>query len=94
MHLGSIKDSVIGSELLAQYLLFLLNKQNMLKYVELFNLRNPTDDIVVLLTAVALKINARMEGKRLDLEHAARFLLQKYRTGDLGLFMLDEIPTT
>ena len=35
---GCIKDSIVGKEAIIEYLVYVLNKHNNLKYVQLYNL--------------------------------------------------------
>lgn len=92
MYLGTIKDSVLGAETIAHYLLFTLNKLNPECYKKMFNLPQPTEDIDVLLPAIAKKIGANLKGGKLDTEHAAHYFIEKFRSGDFGRYTLDEIP--
>ena len=52
--LGCIKDGVAGEEVIADYLLFLLNKRG-IKYHEKLELSQATDDIDDLLKQIAHK---------------------------------------
>ncbi|RHY14931.1 hypothetical protein DYB32_010806, partial [Aphanomyces invadans] len=42
---GAIKDEIVGEELIADYMLFLLNQMNSTQYVKALGLSGPTDDI-------------------------------------------------
>jgi len=88
---GAIKDSILGEEILADYLLYTLNRFNALNYVKMFNLSEATENIDELLTAVAKRIGAKSHNGVWDFNLAARYLLSKYRSGDLGLLTLDDI---
>jgi len=88
---GAIKDSILGEEILADYLLYTLNQFNALNYVTMFNLNAMTDNIDELLTAVAKRIGAKALNGVWDFNLAARYFLSKYRSGDLGHLTLDDI---
>jgi len=54
--IGSIKESVVGKQLIAHYLLYTLNRMGVAeRYVKLWGLEGPTDDIEHLLRAIASK---------------------------------------
>lgn len=50
-----MSDEVIGSELIADYLLFWLNKNQNFRYVDFFGLSAPSDDITEVLTYGAIR---------------------------------------
>lgn len=83
---------MVPPEVLADYLLFKLNKLKNEEFVEAFGLREPTDDLYEVLPAVAEKAVARREDGGLDLDGAARYMLKAFRKGWLGKMMLDEFP--
>ena len=61
-----MSDSVIGKELIADYLLYWLNKHNNFKYVELFGLPHPTKNIMELFTYGAVKFGYTNQVKAQD----------------------------
>ena len=84
VHEGSVKDSVVGEEEIADYLLFTLNQRGNFSYVKELGLDAPTDNIKDVLNHVASR-----SGK--DTLYAARSMLRKYRDGKFGLFLLDAL---
>ena len=86
---GSVKDSIIGSTILADYLLFCLNTQDPRIYREY---AAPTNDVDQLLSGVARKTGRIQKGGGLDLEGAGTWLVQQWRNGKLGRFCLDALP--
>jgi mitochondrial GTPase 1 len=60
-------------------------------YVDFFHLPGPTDDISVLLPAIARRIGALQKGSEYDLDQAATFFLKYYRTGKFGQYTLDDV---
>lgn len=88
---GAIKDTVVGTELIADYMLFKLNSMRNTRYVEALGLKEPTDDIQELFELVYKKCSAL--GKEPDVQNklAAEFLLQEFRRGAFGQFTLDSI---
>lgn len=89
--IGTLRDEVVGYELIADYLLYTLNKNKKFEYTKRFALDEPSDDVHVVLTAVAKRIGALLPGGRLNLELAAEHFVSKYRLGDLGAFTLDDL---
>jgi ribosome biogenesis GTPase A len=85
---GSVKDTIIHPTTLADYLLFHTNKNDPSVY-EVYC--PPTNDIVELLQAVCQKSGRLQKGGIPDLEAAALWMIQKWRQGNLGTFVLDEI---
>jgi mitochondrial GTPase 1 len=85
---GSVKDNIIAPEILADYLLYHLNLRDASVYAEY---ALPTNDIEMLLEAVARKTGRLQKGGVPDVDAAATWLVQRWRTGHLGRFVLDEI---
>lgn len=88
---GAIKDEVVGTELIADFMLFRLNQMRSTRYVDALKLREPTDDIHALFRHVHKQCGA--VGKEPDVQDrlAAQFLLQEFRRGAFGQFTLDPI---
>ena len=85
---GSVKDTVIPPFTLADYLLFRINAQNPELYAE-YN--PPTNDITTLLESMARKIGRLQKGGEPDMDATAMWMVQRWRNGHLGRFMLDEV---
>lgn len=85
---GSVKDTIISPVQLADYLLYRLNLLFPEKYSEY---HEPTNDIVPLLEAVATKTGRLQKGGVPDMEAAAIWFVQRWRTGHLGNFVLDTV---
>ncbi|KAF9171605.1 Mitochondrial GTPase [Mortierella sp. AD010] len=88
---GAISDHLSDEEVIADYLLFQLNKAQNYSYLKLYNIKEPTDDIRVFLPQVAKYIGALKKGGEYNLTAAAQFLIKQYRLGKLGRFTLDDI---
>ena len=76
-------------------MLFTLNQMKSTRYVDALKLKGgPTDDIDVLLHAVAPRSGG--VGKEPDVQRqlAAAYLLQEFRAGAFGQFTLDPIVPT
>ena len=88
---GAIKDDVVGTELIADYMLFLLNQMKSTRYVDALQLPGLTDNIGELFKLVYKRCGAL--GKEPDEQDrlAAQFLLQEFRRGAFGNFTLDAI---
>lgn len=85
---GSVKDSIIPAVILADYLLFHLNKQNPEVYREY---HEPTNEISDFVAAVAQKTGRLQKGGIPNEESSALWIIQRWRNGHLGRFMLDEV---
>lgn len=87
---GSVKDSVIPPFTLADYLLYHLNRQT--DGPELYaTYCAPTNEVTTLLEAVAHKTGRLQKGGVPDLEGTALWLIQRWRNGHLGRFLLDDV---
>ncbi|RDL41513.1 putative mitochondrial GTPase 1 [Venustampulla echinocandica] len=87
---GSVKDTIITPVTLCDYLLFHINKQPQGQrfYDEYCG---PTNDIVDLLDAVCKKTGRLGKGGIPDLDAAALWIIQRWRQGNVGTFLLDEV---
>ncbi|KAI9498683.1 P-loop containing nucleoside triphosphate hydrolase protein [Zychaea mexicana] len=88
---GGIRDHLADEQVMADYLLYELNKRHQHDaYMSYYNMAEPTNDINVLLEAVAKRIGAVVKGGELDMTMASKFLLKQYRQGKLGRYTLDD----
>ncbi|MCJ1433487.1 Mitochondrial GTPase [Xylographa pallens] len=85
---GSVKDTIISPTTMADYLLFQLSLQSPGLYGEW---SPPTNDVMVLLAGVAQKTGRLQKGGVPDFDASALWLIQRWRTGHLGRFMLDRV---
>jgi ribosome biogenesis GTPase A len=85
---GSVKDSIIPYTTMADYLLYHLNLQDPTLYAKY---HAPTNDVAHLLHAIAHSTGRLQKGGEPDLDAAAVWLIQRWRNGDLGRFVLDEV---
>lgn len=85
---GSVKDTLIPSLTLADFLLYNVNKVDPGLYKQFCE---PTNDVVEWLGAIARKTGRLVKGGGEDLEAAAIWVVGRYRKGLLGRFMLDEV---
>lgn len=94
---SSLQDHLVGEDLIADYLLFWMNKNNRFEYVKMMGLEQPTDEIADVLISGANKLGKTKRIKnfdgslvvRPDLLAAAQFMIRSFRCGDLGKFVLD-----
>lgn len=96
---GCVPDHIVGEDLIADYLLFWLNKHKRLEYVEKLGLRSgPNDNISAVLAEYAhneqlfhrvRQYNGQVEVMT-NLLAAARKFISFFRTGQLGPINLDE----
>lgn len=85
---GSVKDTIIAPTTLADYLLYQINIYDPAVYREY---AAPTNDITKFLSAVAQKTGRLQKGGIPDEEAAALWVIQRWRNGHLGRFVLDEV---
>lgn len=89
---GGIRDHLADEQVMADYLLYELNRRHAYDiYTSYFNMPEPTNDINVLLEAVAKRIGAVVKGGELDFTLASKFFLKQYREGKFGRFTLDDL---
>ncbi len=85
---GSVKDTVISPTTLADYLLFHINQHSPDVYSAY---HSPTNDIIELLDALAQKTGRLQKGGTPDIEASALWMIQRWRQGHQGAFILDEV---
>ncbi|OOF94701.1 hypothetical protein ASPCADRAFT_170876 [Aspergillus carbonarius ITEM 5010] len=85
---GCVKDSVISPVTLADYLLYHINLNNAEVYKRW---AEPTNEIVPLLNKFAQQTGLLSKGGIPNTDLAALHFIQKWRAGDLGKFMLDDL---
>ncbi|KAG5322054.1 MTG1 GTPase, partial [Acromyrmex heyeri] len=94
---GCLQDHVVGSHLLADYLLYWLNKNDRFEYVEKLGLPEPNDNVSYVLTFIAAKLGKTVKIKTYsnqkqvmpDLKFAADYFISLFRKGDFGYYCLD-----
>lgn len=85
---GSVKDTVIPPFTLADYLLFQINLHAPKAYTEY---HPPTNNVAELLEAMARKTGRLGQGGVPDMEATALWMIQRWRDGKMGQFVLDEV---
>ncbi|OQR80492.1 GTPase [Thraustotheca clavata] len=88
---GAIKDDIVGVELLADYMLFILNRMNSKTYVKALGLPEATDDIEEVFEAVARQSGGVGKPEEIQRILAASYLLKEFRRGAFGTFTLDPV---
>lgn len=87
---GSVKDTIIAPTTLADYLLYQINKQP--EFASIYQeYSEPTNDIIQLLEAICTKTGRLGRGGVPDLDAGALWMIQRWRQGNLGIFVLDEV---
>ncbi|XP_060710054.1 mitochondrial ribosome-associated GTPase 1 [Hemiscyllium ocellatum] len=97
---GTILDHLVGEEIIADYLLFTLNKQQKFDYVERYQLGEPCDDLQTVLKKIAVKLGKTQKVKAItgvgdinilmpNYSAAAYDFIRAFRKGELGKVMLD-----
>ncbi|KAF5848370.1 hypothetical protein GGP41_005773 [Bipolaris sorokiniana] len=85
---GSVKDTIIPPVMLADYLLYHLNLQSPTLYSEY---APPTNEVIELLSEIAKKTGRLGKGGTIDTEATSLWLIQKWRSGNMGRFLLDDV---
>ncbi|RKF75974.1 Mitochondrial GTPase 1 [Golovinomyces cichoracearum] len=87
---GSVKDTIIPPVTLCDYLLFRMNQQP--GGERLYQDYNPpTNNVVEFLEAVCRKTGRLKKGDIPDIDAAALWIIQRWRQGNMGRFVLDQI---
>ncbi|KAK7608979.1 P-loop containing nucleoside triphosphate hydrolase protein [Phyllosticta paracitricarpa] len=85
---GCVKDTIIQPQLLADYLLYHINLNDPALYAQY---SEPTNDINSLLEAVAKRTGRLKPGGIPDTEATALWMIQRWRNGQVGHFILDKV---
>ncbi|KAK5199979.1 Mitochondrial GTPase 1 [Exophiala xenobiotica] len=85
---GNVKDTIIPPTTIADYLLFHLNLNDPTLY-NMFS--EPTNDIFLVLDGLARKQGRLKKGGLPDFESSALQFVQRWRTGNMGRFILDTV---
>ncbi|OAL48302.1 mitochondrial GTPase 1 [Pyrenochaeta sp. DS3sAY3a] len=85
---GSVKDTIIAPVMLADYLLYHLNLQSPTLYSDY---ASPTNEIMEVLSEIAKKTGRLGKGGAVDTEATSLWMIQKWRNGHMGRFLLDEV---
>lgn len=87
---GSVKDTIIAPVTLCDYLLYCFNRQE--RGWDIYaEYCGATNDVVELLEGVCSKTGRLGKGGTPDLDAAALWVIQRWRQGQLGTFLLDEV---
>ncbi|POI28701.1 hypothetical protein CIB84_007549 [Bambusicola thoracicus] len=97
---GAIHDHLVGEDIMADYLLYVLNQQQQFGYMELYGLPEASDNIRHVLKYVAVALGKTQKVKvltgtgnvnmtTLDYSAAAYEFLRAFRAGRLGRLTLD-----
>lgn len=96
---GCLQDHLVGNDVIADYLLYWLNKNSKYEYMEMFGLKEPSDDILTVLTEGAIHMGRFKKLKNYDgrivekpdLETAAITFIKNFRQGQFGKTCLDSL---
>lgn len=97
---GTILDHLVGEDIIADYLLYSLNRLGKFSYVEKYDLQEPSDDIQHVLRRIAVKLGKTQRVKAItgvgnitvtvpNYTAAAYDFIRAFRKGELGRVMLD-----
>ncbi|KAG8227679.1 hypothetical protein J437_LFUL006990 [Ladona fulva] len=94
---ASLQDHLVGEEVIADYLLYCLNKKENFRYVDVMGLDGPCDMIGTVLVKGAIKIGKFLKVKNYDGTYiqrpnttaAAQYFIKEFREGNLGKIFLD-----
>ncbi|KAL7383502.1 hypothetical protein ABVT39_011898 [Epinephelus coioides] len=97
---GTILDHLVGEDIIADYLLYSLNRLEKFSYVEKYDLQEPCDDIQHVLKRIAVKLGMTQRVKAItgvgnititvpNYTAAAYNFIRAFRKGELGQVMLD-----
>ncbi|TAQ89206.1 hypothetical protein B7494_g2467 [Chlorociboria aeruginascens] len=86
---GSVKDTIIAPTLLVDYLLFHINRLGQERVYREYC--EPTNEVGEFIDAVARKTGRLGKGGVPDTEATALWIVQRWRQGALGRFILDDV---
>ncbi|XP_034537818.1 mitochondrial ribosome-associated GTPase 1 [Notolabrus celidotus] len=97
---GTILDHLVGEDIIADYLLYSLNRLEKFRYVEKYDLQEPSDNIQHTLKRIAIKLGKTQRVKAItgvgnitvtipNYTAAAYDFIRAFRKGELGQVMLD-----
>ncbi|KAK2824241.1 hypothetical protein Q5P01_021416 [Channa striata] len=97
---GTILDHLVGEDIIADYLLYSLNRLGQFSYVEKYELQEPSDDIQHVLKHIAVKLRKTQRVKAItgvgnitvimpNYTAAAYDFIRSFRKGELGQVILD-----
>ncbi|XP_029305583.1 mitochondrial ribosome-associated GTPase 1 [Cottoperca gobio] len=97
---GTILDHLVGEDIIADYLLYSLNRLGKFSYVEKYDLQEPSDNIQHVLKRIAVKLRKTQRVKAItgvgnititvpNYTAAAYDFIRAFRKGELGQVMLD-----
>lgn len=97
---GTILDHLVGEDVIADYLLYSLNRLGKFSYVEKYDLQQPSDNIQYVLKHIAVKLGKKQRVKAItgvgnitvtipNYSAAAYDFIRAFRKGELGQVMLD-----
>jgi ribosome biogenesis GTPase A len=83
---GNIKDKIAGKDLIADYLLYTLNKSqiNVKEYLKVFRMKEPTDDLNELIKHISEEFKITTTNNVYD------FFIKYFKEGKLGKITFDE----
>ncbi|XP_057298735.1 mitochondrial ribosome-associated GTPase 1-like isoform X1 [Hydractinia symbiolongicarpus] len=87
--IGTFPDHVIGEEVIADYLLYALNKQKNTRYLKMCALKEPCDDFDKVIYSLAEQRDL-ISDSRPDYRRCSILLIQAFRNGRFGRITLDE----
>lgn len=97
---GTILDHLVGEDIMADYLLYSLNRLEKFSYVDQYDLGEPSDDIQHVLKRIAVKLGKTQRVKAItgvgnititmpNYTAAAYHFIRAFRRGELGRVTLD-----
>lgn len=88
---GGIKDNIADESILADYLLYRLNRLNDVDYCKVLAIDRATDNINELIDMLSRKIGALQKGGETDVSKTLHYFLRTYRQGKFGRLCLDDL---
>jgi len=98
---GNLPDHDVGQVLIADYMLFAMNKNGYTKYIEFMGLDGPCDCILTVLTKGCLHHNLMMSVRVVDAgsdrqtkpnyDGMAKIFIDKFRKAEFGRIVLDDL---
>lgn len=96
---NTIQDHLVGERVIADYILYWLNKHEHFEYIKHFKMEKPSDNILEVLTHISKVQGRTLKVKdvssnswvlRPDFDKAAQDFITSFRIGNFGKLILDE----
>ncbi|GFE55163.1 GTP binding 7 isoform 2 family protein [Babesia ovis] len=87
--IGCIDDHRAGVDYIADYILYTLNRRNLLKYVDILGMSRPTDDIKEVMEHISNVVERKYS--TIEPANCYRIFINQFRLGRFGRICMDDL---